>query len=61
MTIAERTQDTRKKLKLTQAKFGEFVGVDRATVSRWENGLRSPTGSAVKLIDLIRYIFKMEG
>src|SRR3954453_8307356 len=35
--LALRTQ-----LKLSQAEFGEMLGVDQATVSRWEHGVQAP-------------------
>lgn len=31
---------------LTRAEVARVVGVDRATVSRWEDGSRRPTGDA---------------
>lgn len=38
MTIGELIRDSRKKLDMSQADVARAVGVDRATVNRWENG-----------------------
>ena len=37
---------------LNQKQFADLLGVDQATVSRWENGARIK-GSALKLIELL--------
>lgn len=34
--------ESRKKLQLTQREFAELIGVSVVTVSRWENGFRTP-------------------
>jgi DNA-binding transcriptional regulator YiaG len=34
---------------LTQQQIGDVIGVDRATVCRWESGVRSPRGPAARL------------
>ncbi len=39
----------RESLGLSQAAFGERVGVDQSTVSHWENG-KKPRGPALKLL-----------
>ncbi|WP_349621159.1 helix-turn-helix domain-containing protein [Azospirillum argentinense] len=36
--ISSKVRSLRKRLKLKQAAFAEKLGVDQATVSRWENG-----------------------
>jgi transcriptional regulator with XRE-family HTH domain len=36
----------RERAGLTQAELARAVGVDRATVSRWEAGIRSPRGGS---------------
>ena len=40
----------RRSLGLTRDEFAELCGVTRAAVSHWENGLRRPGGSALRLI-----------
>lgn len=47
----------RKSLELSQKEFGEAIGVDKATIYRWENGLTSPHftfRSLVKLTHLLK-------
>ena len=36
----------RERVGLTQAELGRALGVDAATISRWEAGLRSPRGQS---------------
>ena len=43
----------REKLNLTQVQFAEQLGVCQGTVSHWEKGIRSPTGSAVRLLRIL--------
>ena len=43
-------KDLRLEKKLTQEAFGEIFGVSKAAVSRWENGVDSPSGSAMKML-----------
>lgn len=43
----------RDRLRLNQTEFAERLGVSQATVSMWENGERKPTGSALKLMEII--------
>lgn len=40
----ERIKARRKELKLSQEALGKRVGVTKATVSQWENGITSPAG-----------------
>lgn len=40
----ERIKTRRKELKLSQEALGRRVGVTKATVSQWENGITSPAG-----------------
>ncbi len=40
----------RKGLGLTQAEFGERIGVDKMTVSRWERGAMRPGAEALRAI-----------
>jgi len=39
---AQQISDLRKKLKLSQAEFGNLFGVHSMTVSKWERGLLAP-------------------
>lgn len=41
-------------LGMSQTEFADAVGVNQATVSLWESGLRSPSGSATILIRQIQ-------
>lgn len=41
---------TRKSLKLTQAKFARCLGISPRTVSEWEQGRRQPSGAARTLL-----------
>ena len=42
MTIGENIADLRKKKGLTQAEFGEMLGVSNQAVSKWESGMSMP-------------------
>jgi len=44
----------REGLGLTQQQFGERIGVDKMTVSRWERGAMRPSPEAVKEIEELR-------
>ena len=44
-------QHLRRRARLTQEDVAEAVGVDRATLSRWESGARTPRGDR-----LARYV-----
>lgn len=44
----------REALGLTQVEFGERIGVDSMTVSRWERGTVKPRPAAVKAMDKLR-------
>jgi DNA-binding transcriptional regulator YiaG len=50
---AEEIRRIRKKLGITQAEFAARVGVERATVGRWEVGLLTPSRTAVILMRLL--------
>ena len=43
----------RKKTGLNAEKFGDLVGVGKKTVEAWEQGVRNPSRSALKLIEII--------
>ena len=42
--------DIRKKLKMSQTRFAELLGVSFATVNRWENGRNIPSALAIEKI-----------
>jgi len=44
----------REALGLTQAEFGERIGVDKMTVSRWERGALRPSDESLKSLDDLR-------
>ena len=49
MTSAD-VKKIRGQLKLSQDRFGAFLGVDTRTVQRWENGDNVPTASALAIL-----------
>lgn len=44
----------RERLGLSQAVFGGFLNVETQTVSMWERGARRPTGTALKLLHVVK-------
>jgi hypothetical protein len=44
----------REGLGLTQAEFGERLGVDKMTVSRWERGALRPSDQSIQAIEQLR-------
>lgn len=51
----------REALGLTQKAFGERIGVDKITVSRWERGQVRPGGESVKALRKLRRIAAARG
>ena len=49
----EEIKQVRAKHKMTQRMFAEVVGVSQKTVEAWETGTNTPTGSAMRVIQLI--------
>ncbi|CAN5705477.1 hypothetical protein BH11ARM2_BH11ARM2_07070 [soil metagenome] len=47
-------RDLRKTAGITQARFAEILGVTLSTANKWERGVKSPTGSALKLLGLAK-------
>lgn len=48
---AEWIKDLRvRRLDLTQQEFADRLGVSHPTVSHWENGVRSPSGTAKRML-----------
>jgi DNA-binding transcriptional regulator YiaG len=50
---AKDVQRLRKRLGLTQARFGRLLGVHRVTVARWESGVTEVQAPVAKLIRII--------
>jgi len=44
----------RKKLNVSQAVFADLLNVPKATAIAWERGLRSPSGAALRLLQIAR-------
>ncbi len=52
--LAERIKQLRKDRKLTQAQLGKLVGVQRAQISKLENGMSNVTiGTVIKLMNAL--------
>ena len=45
-----RIQRLRKRLDMTQVQFGNLLGVNHMTVSRWERGRVAPEGATAQLL-----------
>lgn len=43
----------RRRLALSQAVFAAYLNVGKTTVQQWEQGLKTPSGAALKLLDLV--------
>ncbi len=50
---AEDVKRIREKLNTSQTVFAAVLGVGNSTVSQWEQGLKKPSRSAVRLLDLL--------
>lgn len=46
-----RIRELRKHLKMTQAEFGERIGVKQVTIAGYENGIRIPSDAIIKAIE----------
>ena len=53
MTAAEIVK-VRERAGVSQAVFGGFLNVETQTVSMWERGARRPTGTALKLLHVVK-------
>lgn len=49
-TIGERIKALRKSLHISQAEFGQRIGVKQNTVATWESGVRVPSDVAIRSI-----------
>lgn len=50
---SQEVQRIREKANVSQAVFANVLNVGKATVAGWEQGSKSPSGSALKLLDLV--------
>lgn len=46
-------QRIRQQANVSQAVFAAVLNVGKATVSAWEQGIKAPSGPALKLLDLV--------
>ena len=64
-TIGERIKGLRKGKKLTQSQLGEFLGVEKSAVAKWENGrtknLKRETIQAMAQLFGVRPSYILEG
>lgn len=51
---AEEVAAIRKRMNVSQAVFADLLNVPKATAVSWERGLRSPSGAAVRLLQIAR-------
>lgn len=50
----EEIKEIREALDLTQEAFAHEIGVSYATVNRWENGHKRPTGLSLKALERMK-------
>lgn len=50
---AQKIKSLRQRLKLSQALLSSILNVSLSTVRQWEQGVKSPSGAAQKLISLL--------
>jgi putative transcriptional regulator len=51
---AEEIQKIRKTLKLSQSVFAKLLNVSLSSVRQWEQGIRTPSGSTMILLELLQ-------
>ena len=51
---AEEIQNIRKTLKLSQSVFAKILNVSLSSVRQWEQGIRTPSGSTMVLLELLQ-------
>ena len=44
----------RKKTGMNAEKFGALIGVGKKTVEAWEQGVRNPSGPAIKILESLK-------
>ncbi|MHB8422049.1 MAG: helix-turn-helix domain-containing protein [Leptospirales bacterium] len=50
----EKIKSLREKENVSQAVFAEILNISVSTVQKWETGEKQPSGSSLKLLDLIK-------
>lgn len=50
---APHIQAIRRKTRMSQPVFAQFLNVGANTVAQWEQGIKSPSGPSARLLDLI--------
>lgn len=50
---AQKIKSLRQRLELSQALLSSILNVSLSTVSQWEQGVKSPSGAAQKLISIL--------
>lgn len=51
---AKEIYEIRKANRLSQPVFARYLNVGPSTVSQWEQGKKKPSGSAARLLDIVR-------
>ena len=51
---AEEIQNIRKILRLSQSVFAKLLNVSLSSVRQWEQGIRTPSGSTMVLLELLQ-------
>jgi Predicted transcriptional regulator len=51
---AKEVKDLRKYLQLSQALFAQVLGVSKKTVEAWERDINPPSGSALRLMNILK-------
>ncbi len=49
----QRIRSIRRRLNVSQPVFAELLYVSKATASKWEQGLRKPSGSTLRLLEIV--------
>lgn len=49
----ERIRSVRRRLNVSQPVFAELLCVSKDTAAKWEQGLRQPSGSALRLLEIV--------
>jgi DNA-binding transcriptional regulator YiaG len=51
--VTRRLLGTRQRLGLSQPRMAQYLGVATATYQSWETGLRDPSASVLRLLDVL--------
>lgn len=52
--MADDIKEIRKKEKVSQPVFAKFLNVSPSTVKQWELGVKHPSGSSLRLLNIIK-------